>query len=73
MSKIYEQLIVDISSYYFEADQEDQVEKYLRLKNSSYAEQKLWLLEQVMEGNVEIVDFYEEFKDSVIVDSDEIS
>ena len=56
MSKIYKQMIVDLNSYYFE---EDEVEKYQRLKNSSFAEQKLWIIKQVMEGNIEIVDFQE--------------
>lgn len=60
MSKKYTQMIVDINSYYFE---EDEVEKYQRLKNSSYAEQKLWLMKQVVEGNIEIVNFYEEASD----------
>ena len=60
MSKIYKQMIVDINSYYFE---EDEVEKYQRLKNSSGIEQKLWLMKQVMEGNIEIVNFYEEASD----------
>ena len=53
-------MIVDINSYYFE---EDEVEKYQRLKNSSDMEQKLWLMEQVMEGNIRIVNFYEEASD----------
>ena len=56
MSKIYKQMIVDLNSYYFE---EDEVEAYQRLKNSNRAEQKLWLIKQVVEGNIEIVDFQE--------------
>ena len=68
MSKIYTQLIVDLNSYYFENDSSgtitrDEVEKYQRLKNSSDMEQKLWLMEQVMEGNIRIVNFYEEASD----------
>ena len=60
MSKIYKQMIVDINSYYFE---EDEVEKYQRLKNSSGIEQKLWLMKQVVEGNIGIADFIEEESD----------
>ena len=68
MSKIYTQLIVDLNSYYFENDSSgtitrDEVEKYQRLKNSSDMEQKLWLMKQVVEGNIEIVNFYEEASD----------
>ena len=68
MSKIYTQLIVDLNSYYFENDSSgtitrDEVEKYQRLKNSSDIEQKLWLMKQVMEGNIRIVNFHEEWDD----------
>ena len=68
MSKIYTQLIADLNSYYFENDSSgtitrDEVEKYQRLKNSSDIEQKLWLMKQVMEGNIRIVNFHEEWDD----------
>ena len=49
--------IVDLESYYFE---EDEVEEYQRLKNSSHTEQKLWIIKKVISGGIGIVHFEEE-------------
>jgi hypothetical protein len=56
MSKKY--YMVDVESYIFGDE-----EAYQRLKNSNRAEQKLWLIKQVVEGNIGIADFIEEESD----------
>ena len=65
MSKKY--YMVDIESYIFDGvfEGEDYVpeEAYQRLKNSNRAEQKLWLIKQVVEENIGIADFIEEASD----------
>ena len=60
MSKKY--YMVDVESYIFGDE-----EAYQRLKNSNRAEQKLWLIKQVVEENIGIEDFqeYEEESDEI--------
>ena len=53
--------IVDLESYHFE---EHEVEEYQKLKNSSDTEQKLWIIKQVVKGNIGIADFIEEEEDT---------
>ena len=56
MSKKY--YMGDVESYIFGDE-----EAYQRLKIVSRAEQKLWLIKQVVEGNIGIADFIEEVSD----------
>ena len=56
MSKKY--YMVDVEAYIFGDE-----EAYQRLKIVSRAEQKLWLIKQVGEGNIGIADFIEEVSD----------
>tara|TARA_A100001515_G_C4569396_1_gene209226 strand:+ start:1093 stop:1296 length:204 start_codon:yes stop_codon:yes gene_type:complete len=59
--------MVDVESYIFDGVFEDgdyvPEEEYQRLKNSNRAEQKLWLIKQVVEENIGIADFIEEESD----------
>ena len=47
--------IADLSSYYFSSEEE-----YERVRNLNSDELKLWLIEKVLEGEIEVVLFFQE-------------
>ena len=47
--------IADLSSYYFSSEEE-----YERVRNLNSDELKLWLIEKVLEDDIEVVLFFQE-------------